>query len=105
MVLALLGASAGLAGLVLVFLGLVLNAYAGLDNPVPKGTKRPYRQVGGGLLAAFAIGLACVVVAATWLTELQDNHTLYLATVYLFFVQIAALVGTTAWTSKELLWD
>lgn len=105
MVLALLGASAGLAGLLLVFLGLVVGAYGGLAGDTPAAVKRPLRRIGWFLLGAFVIGLACVAVATVWLLQLTGGETLYDTTVALFAAQLVGLVFATIWTLKELVWD
>lgn len=104
-VLALLGASAGLAGLLLVFLGLVVGAYGGLAGDTPARVKAPLRRVGRFLMAAFVVGLACVGVASGWLVQLAGGEGLYVATVVLFAAQLAMLLLGTGWTLKELLWD
>jgi uncharacterized membrane protein len=104
-VLGLLGASAGLSGLLLVFLGFVVGAYGGLAGDTPKSIKKPLRTTGWVLLIAFAIGLVCVAVATIWLIRLNGGNGLYVATVTLFLAQVAALAVATVWTLRELLWD
>jgi uncharacterized membrane protein len=103
-VLALLGASAALAGLVLVFLGLVISAYSNL-GAAPKGSKAPYRRSGVALLGAFRVGVSCLVVGLCELLLLHNNQYLYVTTVILFLGQIGALLGTSIWVAMELLWD
>jgi len=106
-VLGVLASSAALAGLVLVFLGLVIAAYAGLKADDPRSVKRPYRQTGAALAAAFIIGLVCVALGSAWLIIRvgHDNDALYVATLVAFGVQLVALIGSTIWTLGELLWD
>ena len=104
-VLAVVGASAGLSGLVLVFLGLVMAAYGGLAGDTPKSVKRPLRRTGWAIMLAFGVGMACVATATCWLIGLQENRPLYVSTVALFFVQLSALVAAALWTMRELLWD
>lgn len=104
-VLALLGASAGLSGLLLVFLGFVVAAYTGLPGDVPGSVKTPLRRSGGVLVVAFAIGVLCVIAATAWLVRLTGGPTLYDLTVGLFGLQLVGLVVSTVWTLKELLWD
>ena len=106
-VLAVLGTSAGLSGLVLVFLGLVVSAYGGLAGDVPQAVKRPLRRTGWLILSAFLLGTGCTGAATWWLTRLRegDNVTLYAATVSLFVAQLLALVLATVWTLRKLLWD
>jgi hypothetical protein len=103
-VLALLGASAALSGLVLVFLGLVGAATAtfpgGTKPAIVARARRPVYAV----LASFGIGLACVVVATAWLILPHDNHSLYLAVVWLFFAQLASLIIATGWSVRRAMW-
>lgn len=104
-VLALLGASAGLSGLVLVFLGLVVAAYGGLAGDTPRAVRAPLRRAGWVILSAFALGVACVATAVLWLLLLTGAQALYVLTVGLFLAQLAALVFASVWTLRELLWD
>jgi hypothetical protein len=103
-VVALLGVSAGLAGLVLVFLGLVITTFRSFQAPTPAAVLDPFRRATGMVLAAFAIGIACVVVASIWLVRLGENQGLYVATVVLFGAQIAALLVATGSTVFRLVW-
>lgn len=103
-VLALLGVSSGLAGLVLVFLGLILNTLASFAGDTPESVLVPYRRAVVATLLSFGVGIACVVLAFAWLVELSDNHSLYILTVTLFGIQVAALLGTTLWTAARLVW-
>ena len=104
-VVALLEASSALSGLVLVFLGLVITAYTGLERPAPRATLRPYRRVGGVLLSAFLVGLVCVTTAAVWLVNLRNNDPLYYVVLSFFFLQVVALAAATAWALREVLWN
>jgi hypothetical protein len=104
-VLGLLGASAALAGLVLVFLGLIVAAYGGLAGDTPKSVKAPLRRVGGMILLPFGLGIICMAAAVAWLLLLGGGSGLYVATVTLFLLQLTALAGTSVWALRELLWD
>lgn len=104
-VLAVLGASAGLSGLLLVFLGLIVAAYGGLPGDTPAAVKTPFRRTAWVLLVAFGIGIACIVVASAWLFQLTGGNVLYVTTDVLFVAQLAGLTVGTIWTLKELLWD
>jgi len=103
--LGLLGASAALAGLVLVFLGLVVGAYGGFAGDTPGSVRAPLRRTGWVILVPFALGIACIATAAAWLILLDGGSRLYVATVTLFLAQLAALLGASVWTLRELLWD
>ncbi len=104
-VLAALGASAALAGLVLVFLGLVVAAYGALAGDTPKAVKAPLRRTGRVVLTPFGLAIACMAVATLWLVLSGWREGLYVATVTLFLAQLGALVGAALWTLRELLWD
>lgn len=103
-VVAVLGVAAGLSGLVLVFLGLVVSAYQSYAADAPQTVRTRYRRVALGILAVFLLGMACVVTASFWLFGLNDNHGLYIATVWLFVAQVIALLAATGWTVARLMW-
>ncbi len=103
-VLAYLGASAGLAGLVLVFLGLVVAAYGGLAGDTPRAVRQPLRRTGRVVLAPFLAGILCMLGAGAWLLW-PDPQWLYVGTVSLFCLQLVSLAGAAVWTLRELLWD
>src|SRR5205814_715630 len=56
-VIAILGASAALAGFVLVFLGIVIAAYQSYSGGVPAPVVHPFRTAGTSLLGTFALCL------------------------------------------------
>lgn len=104
-VLALLGASAGLSGLVLVFLGLVVTttkAFPPGTNPsIVRRSRRPVIAV----LSSFGVGILCVGTATWWLLLLRHNRLLYVTTVCLFLTQLVLLLITTGWTVRQALWE
>ena len=104
-VLAIVGASAALSGLVLVFLGLVVGAYGGLAGDTPKAVKKPLRTTGWVVLVAFIVGIACAGAGTAWLIMLDAGEPLYALTVILFLAQLVSLIVASVWTLKELLWD
>jgi hypothetical protein len=103
-VITLLGASAGLAGLALVFLGLVAAA----TGSYPPGTKPEIiarkRRPAWAVLLSFGLGVLCVSTAAWWLLLLHDDRRLYIGVTCLFFAQLVALVVATIWTMRHSLW-
>jgi hypothetical protein len=103
-VVTLLGASAGLAGLALVFLGLVAAATASY----PPGTKAEIiaekRRPAFAVLLSFGLGILCVATGAWWLLLLHDHQVLYIGVACLFVAQLAALVVATFWTIRRSLW-
>jgi hypothetical protein len=99
----LLGASASLAGLALVFLGMIATSMAS-DTPgdgisVADKARRPVYAV----LLAFVAGVLCVASAAVWLVALRSAFALYVVTVTLFFVQLAFLISATSWSIRQVL--
>ena len=101
---ALLGASATLAGLLLVFLGFILSTSSALDDDVPLAVHKSLQTVSLVLLIAFAIGLLTVVVSTAWLVTAPGDDPLYDTALSLFALQIAGLAAATAWTVRGLLW-
>jgi hypothetical protein len=103
-VLALLGASASLSGLLLVFLGFVVAVYGGLSDDGTDDARTKLGRAAFGLLIAFIIGLVCVATSTAWLVGFSHNQPLYDATVSFFALQLVGLTAATIWTLKELLW-
>jgi uncharacterized membrane protein len=101
-VLGILGAASGLAGLTLVFLGLLVTAYQAETNPSDKYRAR-YRQLGGAILISFVVSMACVAVATVWLVELRNIQALYVTVVASFFVSLAILLIATGFVVRRLL--
>jgi hypothetical protein len=101
-VIALLGASATIAGLVLVFLGLVVSAYDALGTAVPPGAKKPLQFKARLLLAPFALSLVQILAGAFWF-RLQCGW-LYELAFWLFITTIAALFIGAAATLWRVVW-
>lgn len=104
-VLGLLGASAGLSGLILVFLGLVISTYQSFPGNTPAKVLERYKRVAVMILVAFALGVLCVALATAWLFKLGTVQWLYVATGFVFGAQVVALVAATASTANRLLWS
>ncbi len=102
-VIAILGSAAGLAGFVLVFLGIVISSYQAYPGEVPAAVVRPYRIAGTALLAAFALGLVTVALSLLWLMN-GTSPTIYVWTVSLFAVLLIASFAAAAWTTRMVLW-
>ena len=101
-VLGILGAASGLAGLTLVFLGLLVTGYQAEPTPSDKFRAR-YRQLGGAVLISFVVSVACVAVATVWLVELRNIQALYVTVVASFFVSLAILLIATGFVVRRLL--
>jgi hypothetical protein len=104
-VLAVVGASAGLAGFVLVFLGLVVGAYGGLAGDTPPAVRRPLRRTAWWVLASFSLGILALAAGIWWLIDGGSSHLGYVVTCTLFWVQLVTLIASASWTLRELLWD
>src|SRR5271155_1439849 len=102
-VMALLGATAALAGLVLVFVGLVVNAYSALGGGAPADAKAPYRCTARLTLVPFGLGLVQICFGTAWL--LLQWGWLYGWTVGLFIATVVTLAAAAFWTVKVLVWD
>ena len=101
---ALLGASASLAGLLLVFLGFILSASGGLDEDVPVGVLKTLQRVSLVIIIAFAIGLSSVAASAAWIVTAPGHDPLYDVALSLFALQVVGLAVATGWTARGLLW-
>lgn len=103
MVLAILGASAALAGFVLVFLGVIIASYQAYSGGVPEQVVEPYRTTGTALLGTFGFSLATVAVCLIWLID-GGSPGLYGWTIGLFAIQLVAVFGSAAWATRMVLW-
>jgi hypothetical protein len=101
-IVAILGASSGFAGLVLVFLGFVLTAYQGLGTPVPKRVKARYQRLALSVSVAFLLAIVCVALSVCWLLLRHPAEVFYTSTVAVFFAQLVSLVGTAGFAIRRL---
>jgi hypothetical protein len=99
---AVFGASSALAGLLLVFLGIVVSTFQSYSAAVPAAATAPYRRAGRVIVAAFLLGLAATASALTWL--LAPSGALYDAAVALFSVQLGALAVAAVGVARIVLW-
>ena len=84
------GASAGVAGLVLVFLGLLITTIGTYPGGTAKAALRPYRVGAWAATGAFGASLASVGLSLAWLA-LSDSHWLYVTTLVVFGVLLVIL--------------
>jgi uncharacterized membrane protein len=99
---AVFGAATVLAGLLLVFLGIVVSAFRSYSAAVPAAATAPYRRAGRAILAAFLLGLSSSAVALVWL--LSPGRALYDATIVLFFAQLATVAVSAVGVARLVLW-
>lgn len=102
--LALLGASAALAGLVLVFLGFLVSAYAALPGDASARVRGYYQNLGWVVLAPLGFGLACMTMETVWLLDQSGTFWVYVAGIVVFLAQLGGVAVATGWTLKRLLW-
>jgi hypothetical protein len=102
-VLGVLGAAAALAGLVLVFLGIIISAYQSYAGNAPPAVVTPYRIAGIGLFTTFGLSLITVTASVVWLA-LGGPSWLYGWTVGLFILQLAAVFLAAGWATRMVLW-
>jgi hypothetical protein len=103
-VLAILGASAGLAGFVLVFLGVIIATYQSYGGNVPAQVVRPFRTTGGLLFGTFGFSLVTVTVCLVWLA-LGGPSALYGLAIGLFVLQLVMVFLAAGWTTRMVLWQ
>lgn len=106
LVIAILGASAGLGGLVLVFLGIVITTYqsrANEDTVAHVRTENWSRWASILALTPFALGVACVAESTVWLMT-KSNEDLYTATIVTFFAQLALLLLVAVLVTWWVIW-
>src|SRR5262245_36212577 len=99
---AVFGAAAGLAGLLLVFLGVSLSAFQSYAGDTPAAATAAYRRAGGWILAAFLLGLVVVAVSFTWL--LSPSRALRDLAVTLFAMELALTALAAVVTVRTVLW-
>jgi hypothetical protein len=98
----LFGAAAGLAGLLLVFLGVTISALQSFGGDVPASVTAGWRRAGAWILGAFLLGLVTVAVAFVWL--LSPSRVLRDVAVVLFAVELAATATAAIITARAVLW-
>lgn len=96
------GAAAGLAGLLLVFLGVSISAFQSYGGDVPPAVTAGWRRGAAWILAAFLLGLVTVAVALAWL--LSPSRPLRDISVVLFSVELAATAFAAVVTARAVLW-
>jgi uncharacterized membrane protein len=99
---AVFGAAAGLAGLLLVFLGVSISAFQSFAGDTPAAATRGFRRAGAWILGAFLLGLVTVAVSFAWL--LSPQRTLRDAAAVLFAIELAATASAAVTTARAVLW-
>ena len=95
-------AAAGLAGLLLVFLGVSMSSFQSFAGDVPASATARFRRAGGWILGAFLLGLVDVALAFAWL--LSPGRALRDVAVVLFSIELAATAIAAVVTARAVLW-
>ncbi|TML89253.1 MAG: hypothetical protein E6G08_05815 [Actinobacteria bacterium] len=101
-VIAEIGAAAALVGFALVFLGILITTYQSLLGRIATGTLAQVRTAGWISLVVTLLGLASVVLSTTWLVA-GGGKTFYVATLVLFFAELAAVVAVAVYSTSQVL--
>ena len=103
-VLAVVGASAALAGLILVFLGVLVTSYQGLIGRlgITDVTLRRFKSAAWVSLAVFGVTLLDLFLGVLWLDQ-DGGHTLYRFLINLFYVELACLAITAGYVTARVL--
>lgn len=98
-----LGAAAALAGLVLVFLGIIVTTYQSFPGDTPASVLSGYRTAATLTLGPFVLGVTCVGLSTVWLLT-RNNEYVYLAALAAFAAQLAALLVAAGVVTRRVLW-
>jgi uncharacterized membrane protein len=101
-VIALVAAAAALAGLVLVFVGVLLTTYQTLLGQISADRIAQFRSAAWSGFAAFLLGLLSVVVSAAWLVA-SGGQSFYDVTLAVFFADVLALAIFASVATRILL--
>lgn len=99
-----LGATAMPAGLVLVFLGIVVTSYQSHTGDAPSGVTSGFRKDAIMILTPFTLGVACVGISTIRLLLAKNNKNLCVAVIVVSFVQLASLLLASGLITKRVLW-
>jgi len=97
-----LGASAALAGFVLVFLGVVITGLGSFPPETVRLVRRRYVRMAWMAGIAFLLALVTVALAVVWLAYGQSG-AVYHATLWLFFAQLALVLVVGVTTTAQAL--
>jgi hypothetical protein len=101
-VVAILGASAALAGLILVFLGQVIAAYQGLPRDTPPSVRTRRKRAAPPVLLVFALSLGTVALCLAWLAA-PGGAALYHVALWLFAADLLATFMVAIFTTLRML--
>jgi hypothetical protein len=99
-VIAALGASAALAGFILVFLGIVITSLSSFPSETMRVVRGPYLWIAGLALGAFALSLATVALGFVWLAHGQGAGP-YNWLSWLFFAQLGLVMAVGLLATRQ----
>jgi hypothetical protein len=88
-VVAVVGASAAIAGFTLVFLGILVTSYQSLLGKASERTLERFKATAIGSLAVFIIGLMSLTLGMSWLVA-DGGRCFYIVVLVVFFAGVAA---------------
>jgi hypothetical protein len=94
-----LGASAGVGGLVLVFLGILITTVGTFAGDTPDAVLKPYRLGAWASVGVFALSLVAVALSLAWLA-VDQPHWLYVLALVAFSCLLAAVLALAAAVTK-----
>jgi hypothetical protein len=103
LVIATAGGAAALAGLILVFLGVVIVSYQAYPGGTPSRLLKPYRLAMGAILAAFALSLLCAGLGVAWLATGGGAGPLYELALWTFFLDLVAILAVAIGTTYRVV--
>lgn len=97
-----LGASAGLAGLVLVFLGVVIGTYQSFPGDTSGDVLKRYRSTASRIAGVFVLSLGSAALSFAWLVA-GGPGWLYPWTVVAFSAQLVATLLIALYSLRVLM--
>lgn len=101
-IIAVLGASAALAGLILVSLGLAVSGYQSYSAATPAAVKKKARDRVWPTLKVFVFSIAITALASLWLV-IPGGNVFYWVCVVAFLADLLAIVIVTVESTMDLL--
>jgi len=99
---AILGAAAGLAGLVLVFLGVVIAARASYAPGTPDRVLKRLRIAAWSVVLVFGLSLAAVALPLSWMVWTSTDGVMW-AAVGVFAAQLGALAALATFVTSQAM--
>jgi len=103
-IIAVLGAAGALAGLVLVFLGIIVTTYQSYPGNVPDQIREGFRKDSILTLIPFVLGIISVCLSMVWLLLAHNNEVIYIVAIVFFIIQLAALLVAAGLVTRRVLW-